>query len=136
VADAAGLSDTPEEWLEAFEGTREAWARAFEGAEQTKPEEALTSIGAGMEVEEDRSARRCARCDGWIPTDRAADPRALYCSTQCRRATEREREGRNVPPRKRVAHGPDLEWDVGRTLVLTLSRSLDHQRPNRRTTPK
>ena len=123
VAAAVAVSDEPAEWAEAFEGTREAWGRAFAGAPPTRGERALVAVGAELEIDEDRAARRCENCSAWIPVDR--DRRAVFCSDECRRKAnyrlEREREGRPVPPQRRVLGGPDPAFDGGRRLTLTLA---------------
>ena len=123
VAAAVAVADEPEAWEAVFQETRDGWRRAFAGAPMTRGERALVAVGAELEVEEDRAARRCAYCNAWVPVDR--DGRADYCSDRCRRRAnyelERERVGRPAPPRRRVGGGPDPAFDGGRRLTLTLA---------------
>ena len=134
AAEAARISDAPAEWFEVFEATRGAWERGFARSAPTRRESALEAAGAELELEADRSRRRCAHCAKWIPVDR--DPRAEYCTDGCRRRAnyliEREREGRTAAQPRRAEGGADLDFDVGRSLILTLSKSLSprQRQPN------
>jgi hypothetical protein len=133
IADAAGIADESDEWEAAFWETRGAWEAAFTGASPTRPEEALRTVGAALEVVEDRARCRCVHCNGWIPVDRDPEQgRAEYCSDRCRRDAGHLLEGR-VRSQRRVDGIDDPEWldfDVGRSLTLTLSRSLKPRNRN------
>lgn len=80
------------EWTEALRATLESWREAWERRSPPRRERALRVIAEDPEREAIPD-RECGHCGGPIPAGRGRPfAPAKFCSDECRRAANRERE--------------------------------------------